>query len=133
MPQGFWTWSKTAATNASVDSSVNWAEGQPPSSINDSARAMMARIAEYRDDNSGAIIGTGTASAYAITTNQPYSAVGDLFLSTFTFLCPATNADGVTLNVNSLGALPIRTSDGGSCPAGTLLQNGIYTVTSYHG
>ena len=35
-------WSQTASADATADSTINWAEGQAPSSINDSARAMMA-------------------------------------------------------------------------------------------
>ena len=37
-------WSQTAASNATADPdpSINWQEGQAPSSVNDSARAMMA-------------------------------------------------------------------------------------------
>jgi len=38
----FWKWSRTAASNATADGSINWAEGQAPSTVNDSARAMMA-------------------------------------------------------------------------------------------
>ena len=41
-------WSRTAASNSTADSNVNWAEGQAPSSVNDSARAMMASLAGYR-------------------------------------------------------------------------------------
>ena len=46
MPTGLHLWSRTAASNATADSSINWAEGQSPSSVNDSARAMMARIGQ---------------------------------------------------------------------------------------
>lgn len=42
-----WQWSTTAANNATADPSINWQEGQPPSSVNDSARAMMAAIAAW--------------------------------------------------------------------------------------
>jgi hypothetical protein len=38
-------WSTTASTNGSADATINFAEGQTPSSVNDSARALMARIA----------------------------------------------------------------------------------------
>ncbi|ATP12823.1 hypothetical protein BHOIPH791_08060 [Bartonella henselae] len=48
-------WSLTTSENAYVDESINWAEGQPPSSVNDSARAMMQRIKEYLLDNGGVI------------------------------------------------------------------------------
>lgn len=40
-----WQWSTTAANNATADPSINWAEGQAPSTVNDSARAMMAALA----------------------------------------------------------------------------------------
>jgi hypothetical protein len=53
---GVYTFSKTPANNATADNTVNWAEGQAPSSINDSARNMMASIAKYRDDISGSIV-----------------------------------------------------------------------------
>ena len=48
-------WSQTASSDATTDPTINWAEGQAPSSINDSARAMMAATAKYRDDIVGAI------------------------------------------------------------------------------
>ncbi len=48
-------WSIIASENAYVDESINWAEGQPPSSVNDSARAMMQRIKEYLLDNGGGL------------------------------------------------------------------------------
>ncbi|WP_175869335.1 phage tail protein [Bartonella gabonensis] len=48
-------WSIIASENAYVDESINWAEGQPPSSVNDSARTMMQRIKEYLLDNGGGI------------------------------------------------------------------------------
>ena len=73
MPSGLQTWSKTAGSNATADSSINWAEGQAPSSINDSARAMMARIAEWRDDISGALTTSGSSTAYAVSSNRGFA------------------------------------------------------------
>ena len=40
-------WSTTAANNATADPAINWQEGQAPSTVNDSARAMMAAIATW--------------------------------------------------------------------------------------
>jgi hypothetical protein len=41
-----WQWSTTPANNASAGL-IDWAEGQPPSTVNDSARQMMADVAEW--------------------------------------------------------------------------------------
>ncbi|WP_273760415.1 phage tail protein [Bartonella sp. ML70XJBT.G] len=50
-----YNWSLIASENAYADENINWAEGQPPSSVNDSARAMMQRIKEYLLDNGGVV------------------------------------------------------------------------------
>ena len=42
-------WSTTPATNATAGS-INWAEGQAPSTVNDSARQLMADVATYMLD-----------------------------------------------------------------------------------
>ncbi|MBR8343083.1 tail fiber domain-containing protein [Burkholderia ambifaria] len=41
-----WQWSTTPANNASAGT-IDWAEGQPPSTVNDSARQMMADVAAW--------------------------------------------------------------------------------------
>ena len=51
----FWKWSRTAANNATADGSINWAEGQAPSTVNDSARAMMATASLTQPRNSRVI------------------------------------------------------------------------------
>jgi microcystin-dependent protein len=132
-------WSQTSALDATADSTINWAEGQAPSSVNDSARAMMAAVAKYRDDTSGSICNggtgsvSGTASAYSVTSNQVFTSLSALRLSEIAFVCPATNAAGVTLNVDGLGAQPINGVDGTAVPGGTLIQGGLYRVTAYTG
>jgi hypothetical protein len=37
-------WSTSSASNANADGDINWAEGQAPSTVNNSARVMMQRI-----------------------------------------------------------------------------------------
>jgi hypothetical protein len=74
-------WSETAATNASVDPTVNWAEGQSPPSVNNSARAMMAAVAKYRDDMAGIIVnqppmGTASYGTFAGISSQKFSFLG---------------------------------------------------------
>lgn len=41
-----WQWSTTPANNAAAGA-IDWAEGQPPSTVNDSARQMMADVATW--------------------------------------------------------------------------------------
>lgn len=42
-------WSETAASNDSADPNINWLENQLPSTVNNSARAMMAAIKGFAD------------------------------------------------------------------------------------
>lgn len=133
MGQGKYLWSKTAATNASVDSSINWAEGMAPSAVNDSARAGMAREAEWRDDISGTITTGGTATAYTVTSNQVFDTLAHMSGAMIAFIPHATNTGGggtqVTLNVDGLGAKPIRFSPNVNIESGVLILGTPYVVT----
>lgn len=123
-----WQWSHTASNNATADATINWAEGMSPSSVNDSARAMMARLADYRDDVSGLLVTGGTSSAYTVTSNQglcPSATVpvdGQLISATVN----AVNADSPTLQVDGCTAAPIQSSSAIPVPAGTLLNGTPY-------
>jgi hypothetical protein len=98
----FWNWSKTASSNGNSDPSINWIEGMPPSVVNDSARAMMARLAEQFADTSGSLVTSGGPTAYTVTTTQGF---------------PNPPNDGmtigVTFNVASSGS-PTLAVDGGA-------------------
>lgn len=74
MATGVSSWSTTAATNATADSAIGWAEGQAPSTVNDSARAMMQQLAYWYADTGGGVrvnatVG-GTAAAVTLTSNH---------------------------------------------------------------
>ena len=125
----FGKWSKTAGNNATADSTVNWAEGQAPSSVNDSARAMMAAVASFRDDISGALICGGTSTAYTLTTNQAFAALADMDGQELSFVVTPTNGADATLNVNGLGAKALVFAVGNAMPAGSLIDGSIYTAT----
>ncbi len=125
----FWSWSRTAGSNATADSTINWAEGQAPSSVNDSARGMMARTAEYRDDISGAIVTTGSSTAYAVTSYQVFDTLAHMNGQMIAFSPHATNGATVTLNVDGLGAKPLRSSPSVELPAGVLILGTPYVAT----
>lgn len=64
-------WSTAATENQTADPSINWQEGQPASSLNNSARGVMARLAVARDDATGVLIATlGASNVYSLTTGQ---------------------------------------------------------------
>src|ERR1700709_1954233 len=106
----FWKWSRTASSNANADSTVNWAEGMAPSAVNDSARAMMARLAEWRDDVAGTITTAGTATAYTLASNQVFDTLANMNGAMLAFVPHATNGATVTLSVDGLGAKPVRSA-----------------------
>jgi len=122
-------WSRTAASNSSADSNVNWAEGQAPSSVNDSARAMMASAAGFRDDIAGAIVTGGTSTAYTVGSYQVFDTLAHMSGHMIAFTPHATNGATVTLNVDGLGAKPLRSSTGVELLAGTLIAGTPYTAT----
>lgn len=122
-----WKWSQTAASNNSADSTINWSEGQAPSSVNDSARGMMAAVAKYRDDLGGSILTTGSSTAYAVTTNQGLTALTDKFMVAFN--PHTTNGEIVTLAVDGLTAKPLRIAPSTEMPAGIMVQGTPYVAT----
>lgn len=123
----FYNWSRTAASNSTADSTVNWAEGQAPSSVNDSARAMMASTAAYRDDVAGAIATGGTSTAYTVSSFQVFDTLAHMNGQVIAFTPHATNGATVTLNVDGLGAKPLRSAPSVELTAGILIQGTPYT------
>lgn len=121
-------WSRTAASNANADSNVNWAEGMAPSAVNDSARAMMASAAGYRDDIAGAITTGGTSTAYTVTSYQVFDTLAHMSGHVIAFTPHATNGATVTLNVDGLGAKPLRSAPSVELLAGTLIEGTPYTA-----
>ena len=128
----FWKWSRTAESNSTADSSINWAEGQAPSTVNNSARAMMTAAAKFRDDISGAIVTGGTSTAYTVTSYQAFDTLANMNGAMIAFTPHTTSGATVTLNVDGLGAKPLRLSPGVELPAGTLIQGTPYVATYFN-
>ena len=124
----FYLWSKTASDNDTADPTANLREGWSPSIVNNSIRALMAATAKFRDDISGILPTTGTASAYAVATNQYLtSGIPDGF--TVSFRVHTTNNAGVTLNPDGQGAGALRTASGASIAQGVLVSGNVYKAT----
>ncbi|MBR1219442.1 tail fiber protein [Bradyrhizobium sp. U87765 SZCCT0131] len=127
----FWKWSRTAANNANADPSCPFPEGMAPSAVNDGTRGMMAAAAKYRDDIAGAIVTTGTATAYNISSYQGFDSLAHLDGQQIAFVPHATNSDKCTLSVDGLTAAPIHYQPGVEVPSGTLVQGTPYVVTYF--
>jgi len=121
-------WSQTASADATADSTINWAEGQAPSSVNDSARAMMAATAKYRDDIAGAIVTGGSSTAYTVASYEGFDTLAHLNGQVIAFTPHVTNGATVTLNVDSLGARPLRSAPGAELLAGTIIPGTPYVA-----
>lgn len=118
-----WQWSNVASSNSSADPQINWREGQAPSSVNDSARALMAAVARYRDDISGSLATSGSSSAYILATNQGLpSPPPDGQMIAFT---PHVTNTGSGITVDGAAAT-IQTVIGTLAPAGTLVASTPY-------
>ena len=132
MATGVASWSQTAATNSTADSAVNWAEGQAPSSVNDSGRGMMASVAKWRDDISGTITTGGTSTAYTATTNQSFATAAAMSGALLCIIPHATSGATPTLAVDGLTARQINQSTGVAVATGALIVGTPYLVTYIH-
>lgn len=129
MATGVQSWSTTAASNSTADSNVNWAEGQAPSSVNDSARAMMASVAMWRSDTNGSIATGGTSTAYTITSNQSFASLSAMDNAVIAFIPHTTSGAAPTLAVDGLTAKGIRMQTATDLPSGVLIAGTPYVVT----
>src|SRR5262249_12562058 len=116
----FWKWSRTAANNATADGSINWAEGQAPSTVNDSARAMRAVASKHRRALAGAIPPAGGGTAYTLASFQVFDTLAHMDGAMIAFTAHAGNAGACTLNVDALGAKPLRSAPSTELLAGML-------------
>jgi microcystin-dependent protein len=127
MSGGLQVWSQTAASNSNADSTINWAEGQAPSSVNDSARALMASMAKWRDDNNGTLATTGSSAAFVVTSNQTAAALTDGYSIALKF--HATTDTSATLALDGLTAKPIQIRGGVNVSFGQLRAGSIRRFT----
>ncbi len=127
MAIGVQVWSKTPATNATADTNISFPEGMAPSQLNDSARSLMASVADFRDDNNGTIVTAGTTLAFTATTNQIEAALTAGYTVAVQF--HATNDAAATLAVDGLTAKPLQAIPGVNVPYGTYQAGSIQRFT----
>ncbi|CBI76843.1 putative phage protein [Bartonella clarridgeiae 73] len=137
-------WSLVAAENARADEIINWAEGQPPSSVNDSARAMMQRVKEYLSDIGGTVEVKFTKTAEEeenknktsihLTTKVPYAAYQNGIV--LRFKAQETNVGATSVVLNQLSSqLIYKGTQEGLKPltGGEMQKGGLYELIYYSG
>ena len=106
-------YNKTADNNTSVGDGVGAVgiqEGMPRRDVNNAMRAIVSDIAkDYADQ--GAITSAGSSVAITLATNSDITSFKDGIR--FTFKAHASPSAGATLNVNNVGALPLKAFENG--------------------
>jgi len=132
MATSVYSWSTTAADNDDADTNINWAEGQNASTVNNSARQMMAALASSGQAMGGGLTTGGTGAAYTLTLADAPSAYSTsmLFLVKWNVVSTSTTA---TINVNSMGAKTLKTWDNATLPSAGHLTANSYAFIKYDG
>lgn len=132
--ENIYSWSTTALDNGTADSAIAWPEGQTRASVNNSARGMMAALAKDRNLQNGTIVTTGTANAQAFASGAlvPYTTVPTGMRVLLKIGAALTNTAAVTLNMDGIGAVAIKTKKGFDLSSGELYA-GTYVEFVYNG
>lgn len=89
----------------------------------------MAATAKWRDDISGTITTGGSATAYTVTSNSAFDSLAHMSNAMVAFVPHATNTGTCTLNVDVLGAKPLRSAPSVELLAGALVLGVPYVCT----
>lgn len=120
-------WSTTASDNGASDATVNFAEGQTPASLNNSARAVMARVAAWLKGLGAAITHGGSSNAYTLTLPTGHTITAYATGMRFLWKPNGNSSGSVTLNVDGVGAKKVYLPSGvqagsGHITSGTLID-----------
>jgi hypothetical protein len=132
--EDIFSWSTTAADNATADLGTRWPEGMARNLVNNSARGLMAALAKNRDLRVGAKTTDGLANAQTFLSGVGYTVdavpIGlRVLLKVGTGL---TNTGPTTLNVDVTGAVAVKTMLGKEL-AGKEFTENAYVEVLYDG
>ncbi len=125
----FYLWSQVAATNSNSDPTCPFPVGMSPSAVGSGIRAEMASLKKWGDEISIGIGTGGSPVAYTVVSYSGFDTLAHMNGAMIAFTPHATNGPTVTLNVDSLGAKPLRSAPGVELPGGTIIQGTPYAAT----
>ncbi|WP_430913900.1 tail fiber protein [Methylobacterium sp. sgz302541] len=118
-----------AASNDSIAPPIYWAEGQPAATVNNSAREMMAALAKWHADNTGALVARrGASDVYAVATNQVLSVNSAAAAHTLSFTVDAANQGPASLAPDGQPARPLFRPFGRQLGPGDLAPDIVFTA-----
>lgn len=126
MVASIFDWSVTAADNDDADTDINWLEGQQGSTVNNSARAMMAKVAAVVKMMRGAYTTTNTGDAYVLAVDFPPASLAKGWFGIVRF--NAGNTGAATLEMTPLAATTLRDAEGTALASGAIVANALYLV-----
>lgn len=97
----------TAGNNTDIDG-VSIAEGMAPSNVNNAKRELMADLAELYGDIGGSLVSAGSGGAFTLTTNDNVAAYAQKQFYMFEANHAMPDTATATLNINAIGAKPLR-------------------------
>ena len=123
-------WSRNASSNDVSDPPINFQEGQPANTVNNSQRAAMSSVANWRDDNIGILVASrGTGDAYSLATIQGFNEAAIAIGHTAWFRVASANQGPATLSLDGQTAKPILRGKLRQCSPGDLSPGIIYSVS----
>jgi hypothetical protein len=125
-------WSTTAIDNANSDTSINWTEGQPRASVNNSSRSEMAAHAKDRDLKNGSIVTGGLVNAMTFLSGLTYTTTPVGLRVTLKIGAGLTNTGAATLAMDGLTPAPVKDALGADVQANAL-KEGTYVDLLWDG
>ncbi|WP_448031555.1 tail fiber protein [Bradyrhizobium liaoningense] len=125
----FWTGVATySATNELTLTTVEETKGTFGAGTKEVMASPLASTSMFREDIAGAIVSGGSSTAYTVTSYREYATLAQLNGNLIAFTPHATNGATVTLNVDGLGAKPLRPAPGIELQTGVLIQGTPYAA-----
>ena len=122
--ENIYDWSPTADLNGSIDSLIQWPEGQARRTVNNSARGMMAAIAKQRNLLNGSITTTGATNAQTFVSGVGYTGSVPVGLRVLLRMS-AGNTGPMTLNMDSIGAYQVVDQSSNALGGGEILGDSL--------
>lgn len=121
---GLFHFSQDAASNDVAAPPILWTEGMPANAVNNSARELMAALANWHADVSGGLVGTGTAGGtISLSTNQGLNLSKPFEVA---FQVDATNTGPLKLSVDGSVSRDLTRASGRGFGPGDLAPGIVY-------